>query len=300
MTSLAWQAPGSRRPRADAAARDAAIGDIDWTVPAPGSVSSFFPAPSGELAVVSLGDRALPRVVLVPGVTGSKEDFVLMLPLLAEAGFHVQSLDLAGQYQSHAAGPDPGQPFTYDLFARDLIAFLQTGPPAHLLGYSFAGLVAQLVTVERPDLVRSLALLSTPPLPGNGFRGMKWLGPVTPFASGPVGAALMIWGIMTNRNRVPPGRLEFVRSRFALTDRRSVEDVVALMKRAPDLRAPLRPLEIPKLVAAGTRDLWPARLHGRLADAIGAELRVYRTGHSPSETAPHQLTADLLDLYARA
>ncbi|GAB3633795.1 alpha/beta hydrolase [Microbacterium shaanxiense] len=291
----------SRSERASSAlpaTLDAALRDIDWTVPPPGSDVSRFSAPSGELAVLSLGDPGHPRVVLVPGATGSKEDFALMLPILAHAGYFVQSFDLAGQYQSHTAGAD--STYTYQLFVDDLIAFLESGGPAHLLGYSFAGTIAQLAAVHRPDLLRSLALLTTPPGVGNVFTSMRWLGPLAPITNARRAAALMIWGIMTNKNRVPPRRLAFVRSRFALTSRRSVEEIVGLMMVSPDLRSRLRNLPLPKLVAAGSRDLWPLSAHERFAQDIGAELRTYTTGHSPSETTPHQLSADLLDLYARA
>lgn len=290
----------SRSGRASlaAASLDAAIGDVDWTAPPVGSKSWRFSAPSGELAVVSVGDPQHPRVVLVPGATGSKEDFALMLPLLAQAGFFVQSFDLAGQYESHAAGADTA--YSYELFVGDLVAFLEAGAPAHLLGYSFAGTVAQLVAVRRPDLVLSLALLTTPPGVGNVFTSMKWLGRIAPFASPHRGAGLMIWGIVTNKNRVPPRRLQFVRARFALTSRRSVDEIVGLMMATPDLRSGVRALTVPKLVAAGSHDLWPLTAHERYARDIDADFRAYATGHSPSETTPHQLTADLLDLYARA
>ncbi|PQZ50955.1 MULTISPECIES: alpha/beta fold hydrolase [unclassified Microbacterium] len=290
--SRSGRAPGAP------ASLDAAIGDVDWTVPPEGSVRSWFSAPSGDLAVVSLGDPAQPRVVLVPGATGSKEDFALMLPLLARAGYFVQSFDIAGQYESHAAGANSA--YTYELFVADLIAFLDAGAPAHLLGYSFAGIVAQLVAIRRPDLVRSLTLLTTPPGSGNVFASMKWLGPLAPITTPHRGAGLMIWGIVTNKNRVPPRRLEFVRSRFALTSRRSVDEIVGLMMVAPDLRSRVRTLPIPKLVVAGSHDLWPLAAHARFAHDIDAEFRAYPTGHSPSETTPHQLTADLLDLYSRA
>ncbi len=292
--------------RVEAARRDAEIPhDIDWTIPAVGSVASRFAAPSGDLAVVSLGDPMAPRVVLVPGVSGSKEDFTLVLPLLAAAGFFVQSFDLAGNYESAGAAPPDAAdgtptPYSYELFADDLVAFLEDGAPAHLLGYSFAGTIAELVTVQRPDLVRSLTLLATPPEPGNGFRGVKILGPFTWMATGRVGAALMTWGIVTNKNKVPPSRLDFVRMRFEHTTRRSMEDIIRLMKRAPDLRPALREAPIPKLVAVGSHDLWPLRLHAELAERIGAELAVYETGHSPCETTPHQLAYDLLRLYAAA
>jgi alpha-beta hydrolase superfamily lysophospholipase len=45
------------------------------------------------------------RVVLVPGATGSKEDFRRVLPLLAAAGYRAESFDLAGQFESAGAGP---------------------------------------------------------------------------------------------------------------------------------------------------------------------------------------------------
>jgi pimeloyl-ACP methyl ester carboxylesterase len=288
-------------PPADEAERlDRALEDFDWTVPAAGSVASRFDAPSGSLAVVSLGDPSHPRIVLVPGVSGSKEDFVLMLPILARAGYFVQSLDLAGQYQSADAGPGPGGRYDYDLFAGDLAAFLEAGGAAHLLGYSFAGTIAQLVLARRPDLVRSLTLLAAPPDPGNGFRHVRGLGPFTWMAGGRIGAALMTWGIVTNKNHVPPRRLEFVRHRFAFTSRRSMEDIIRLMKRAPDLRAAVAAAAVPKLVAVGSHDLWPRERHAAFADRIGAALAVYPTGHSPCETAPNQLSRDLLALYASA
>ncbi|MEO8263469.1 MAG: alpha/beta hydrolase, partial [Pseudolysinimonas sp.] len=123
-------------PRDDAERRDRDLGDIDWTVPARGAVASRFAAPSGELAVVSLGDPSHERVLLAPGVSGSKEDFVLVAPLLADAGYYVQSYDLAGQYQSASAGPAAGKRYDWALFRDDMVALLEQGGPAHVLGYS--------------------------------------------------------------------------------------------------------------------------------------------------------------------
>ncbi|MFQ4147095.1 hypothetical protein AAGW05_00110 [Arthrobacter sp. LAPM80] len=69
-------------------------------------------------------------VAAPPGAAGSKEDFVLMMPIPARAGFFTLSYDLAGQYQSAAAGPenlDPEQPHDgYDLFVNDLVAVLHS------------------------------------------------------------------------------------------------------------------------------------------------------------------------------
>jgi pimeloyl-ACP methyl ester carboxylesterase len=251
----------------EAAELDAALPAIDWSALPAGAVRSRFAAPSGELAVVSLGDPAHPRVLLAPGVTGSKEDFILIMPAIAEVGYFVQAIDLAGQYESGAAGPARGGRYTYGLFVDDVIALLEDGGAAHLLGYSFAGTVAELVAVRRPDLVRSLVLLATPPDTGNGFAHMKRLGRLSGVVGARLGAFFMVSGIKLNATKVDPQRLA---------------------------------VDIPKLVAVGTHDLWPWERAQAQAERIGARFALYETGHSPSETAPHQLTRDLLALYAMA
>lgn len=295
---------GERRPVTggdDEAARlDAALPDIDWSVAPVGTVFSRFRAPSGELAVAALGDPADPRVVLIPGVTGSKEDFYLLAPILVAAGYYVQSFDLAGQYESADAGPVPGGHYTYGLLVADVVAFLRDGGPAHVLGYSFAGILSQLALVEHPELFRSLTLLTAPPEPGQSFRGVRIIGWLSWFATAHIGASLMIWGITTNKNKVSDSRLAFVRSRFALTRRSSVDDIVGLMKRVPDVRARVAASGIPLLVVTGDHDLWPTHLHAANAKALGARLAVYRTGHSPCETAPHQLGRDMIALFHEA
>ena len=109
----------------------------------------------------------------------------------------------------------------------------------------------------------------------------------------------MIWGIRSNVVRVAPNRIRFVRYRFRLTRRQSVRDIFGLMQHAPDLRPVLAAAALPKFVAVGEHDLWPLALHRRFAQAIGAKIAVYRGGHSPSETSPHQMSRDLIALYRR-
>ena len=107
-----------------ALALDLALPDRDWSVLPEGVRRRVFPAPSGDLALVEAGQEDGHRVVLIPGVTGSKEDFSLMLPLLAAAGFRGESFDLAGQYESAEAGPEnlhpPRRRYDHDLFVDDL------------------------------------------------------------------------------------------------------------------------------------------------------------------------------------
>lgn len=285
-----------------AARRDAELPDIDWALLPEGGVRARFEVPSGSLAGMTMGVPGNARVVLVPGVTGSKEDFSLMMPELAAAGFFVLSFDLAGQYESAAAGPEnlvpPRAHYDYELFINDLIAVLDTGAGAsHVVGYSFGAVIAQLAFSLRPELFKSLTLLSCPPEPGQSFRGVSRMGPFTRYANSRIGAALMIWGMRLNLTKAPAGRVSFVNYRFSFTRRQSVRDIVELMKSAPDLRQILADARLPKLVAVGEHDLWPLRLHSSFARAIGAQISVYRAGHSPCESSPHQLCRDLLGMY---
>jgi len=288
-----------------AVALDARIvqGDIDWAAPDPGAVPFRFDAPSGSLAAWSQGDPANPRVVLVAGATGSKEDFLLMAPPLARAGYFVQSYDMAGQYESADAGPSPSSGrWDFELYVGDMLAFLRDAgaTPAHLLGYSFAGILAQQIVADHPELVASLTLLTSPPMTGQVFRGVRFLGLASRVASSKVCAALMLWGIRRNVNGVNPARGKFVMARLRATKRASVDDIIDAMRHTPYLIEAIGRGGVPVLVATGDGDLWPVRTYAAYADAIGARLAVYRTGHSPCETTPHQLVADMLELFARS
>lgn len=285
----------------EALEKDLAIPDIDWHVFPAGTRRDRFRAPSGELARVRLGDPGAPRVVLVPGVAGSKEDFVRMFPLLADAGYLVEAYDIAGHYESAQAGPwnlaPPREHYDYPLYVDDLVAVLEDGDgPAHVLGYSFAGLVAELALAERPDLFRSLTLMSASPAVGQVFRGVKHIGPLSDMAPHRA-AGLILWGIRYNLNRTPPGRIAFVRERLGITPRGCIDDVIAIMMDTPDMLDAVAAADLPKLVAVGDNDLWPSSQHRAFAVRIGARIVEYPTGHAPCETTPHQLTRDLLALY---
>jgi pimeloyl-ACP methyl ester carboxylesterase len=64
--------------------------------------------------------------------------------------------------RGHGRTPDVDGPITFDLMAQDTIAFLETvvGKPAHLVGCSDGAIVALLVALRRPDLVRQLAFIA--------------------------------------------------------------------------------------------------------------------------------------------
>ena len=116
--------------------------------------------PIAELAAVPMwydergqGD---PLVLLHPG--GAGVDSRALAPNLeALSGlFHTY----APEQRAHGHTPDVTGPISYDVMARDTIAFIDliVGRPVYLLGCSDGAVVALTVALHRPDLVRRLVL----------------------------------------------------------------------------------------------------------------------------------------------
>jgi pimeloyl-ACP methyl ester carboxylesterase len=102
-----------------------------------------------------------PTVLMLPGYTGSKEDFAPLLDPLSDNGFRGAAVDLPGQYES--AGP--ADEYAYSSRAlgavmADLIASLPG--PVVVIGHSFGGLVAR-AAVLAGAAVTGLVLLSSGP-----------------------------------------------------------------------------------------------------------------------------------------
>jgi pimeloyl-ACP methyl ester carboxylesterase len=72
--------------------------------------------------------------------------------------FHVYTPERRG----HGHTPDVEGPITYQLMADDTVAFLDrvVGRPADLVGHSDGAVVALLVAMQRPDLVKRLVMIS--------------------------------------------------------------------------------------------------------------------------------------------
>ena len=112
--------------------------------------------PTAELPTVAMwyderghGD---PCVLLHPGGAGvDSRAMGAALAALAEV-FHVY----APEQRGHGRTADVAGPISYELMARDTIAFIETviGRPVHLAGCSDGAVVALVVALRRPDLVR--------------------------------------------------------------------------------------------------------------------------------------------------
>lgn len=140
------------------------------TLPACASAGRLATA-RGEFAVLRGEPSGAVRgtALLVPGFTGSKEDFIALLEPLAAAGFRTVALDQRGQYET--GGPADRDAYALPELGRDLTAVTEALAPAgplHLLAHSFGGFVAREAMLSAPAGPlpwASLTLLSTGPGP---------------------------------------------------------------------------------------------------------------------------------------
>ena len=88
-------------------------------------------------------------MLLIPGFTGSKEDFAPLLPLLAAAGWRTATYDQRGQFETPGS---LGDDFSLEGFAADAVSvaaqLFGSTEPVHLVGHSFGGLVAVEAAID--------------------------------------------------------------------------------------------------------------------------------------------------------
>jgi pimeloyl-ACP methyl ester carboxylesterase len=260
------------------------------------------PTTRGALAALRADGEGSP-VLLVPGFTGSKEDFIAVLAPIAGAGHPVVTYDQRGQFES--TGPD--DPSTYDVatLAEDLLEVVASlGGPVHLLGHSFGGLVSRAATIAAPDAVRSLTLLDSGPaaIPHPSASNVALLAQVLPGMDLPtIWAAKRQMEAPHEPEPPPPHIEEWLRKRFLANSpaclKRMAEQLLTELDRSDELAA----LDLPVLVAYGeTDDAWPAATQADMAVRLGAATAVITgAGHSPAADRPEATAAALLEFWAK-
>jgi len=141
--------------------------------------------------------------VFVHGLAGSATNWTDLAGLLA-VRMPGLALDLPGFGRS--APPHEGYDFTLAAHAETVVRFVEGlgQGPVHLIGNSFGGTIALSVAAARPDLVRTLTLVSpaVPDLRPNPRRTSDPLVPLT-YLPGPVGRRCReLLAAMTPRERV--------------------------------------------------------------------------------------------------
>ncbi|MEV5798960.1 alpha/beta fold hydrolase [Streptomyces collinus] len=136
-------------------------------VPPPGARAYALRTARGEFAVVDapVADGVEPRGValLLPGFTGSKEDFNPLHVPLAERGYRTVAVDGRGQYESD--GPEEDQSaYAQEELARDVLAQAEAvGTPVHLLGHSLGGQISRAAVLLDHSPFLSLTLMASGP-----------------------------------------------------------------------------------------------------------------------------------------
>lgn len=96
-------------------------------------------------------------LVLIHGLSDNSSVWANIIPKMSTQ-YHIIALDLRG----HGESEKPNMRYTIQLFSEDVLCCLQKLriPNAHILGLSLGAAVAQQLTLDHPERIRSLILLS--------------------------------------------------------------------------------------------------------------------------------------------
>lgn len=250
-----------------------------------------------------------PIALLVPGYTGSKEDFAPLLDPIADAGIEPIAIDLPGQYES--AGPvelEAYLPASLGGLVAELVGKLAAdGRPILLLGHSYGGLVARGAVLAGAP-VRGLTLLSSGPgeLPVGPRR--KMLDLTEPVLRDHGVEALSefrraMYENDPNWRKLPLALRDFLTDRFRATSAECLLGMAVGLRTEPDLVDSLaRQLEsngASCLVSCGAEDdAWPIAAQRDMAERLDADFAVISGArHSPAVENPEGLLGVLLSTW---
>jgi pimeloyl-ACP methyl ester carboxylesterase len=231
------------------------------------------------------------QVLLVPGYTGSKEDFAPLLDPLAAAGFAATAMDLPGQYES--PGPADPDDYTPSRLAESVIEVARSlGEPVHLLGHSFGGLVARAAVLAAPDAFASLVLMCSGPA-GIGGDRRALIEQLEPVLATSGLAAVYAASLAASRAQAgyvePPAPLAaFLERRFLAGAPAMLQGMGQALRAEPDRVADLAAVPLPKLVIYGENDdAWPVTVQDDMARRLQAPVDVIAgAAHSPAVENP--------------
>lgn len=265
--------------------------------------------PDGPVAVLdtAASDAVTPAgdVLLVPGFTGSKEDFAPILGGLSAAGFRTVSMDLPGQHES--PGPADRSAYAVEVLGHAVLAVAGAVAegPVHLLGHSFGGLVTRAAAIAAPERLRSLVLLGSGPSAIGGVRAerLRTLRPLLETGGMPaVYAAMEEYDRLNSGNEVTSPELDdFLRRRFLASSADGLRGMGEALESEPDRVPELRATGLPVLVAYGEGDdAWQPAVQADMAARLGAQHAVIAGAmHSPAIEQTDRTVAVLTEFWSR-
>jgi pimeloyl-ACP methyl ester carboxylesterase len=263
---------------------------------------------TGPVAVLDSAATAELRgtALLLPGYTGTKEDFVDILDPLAARGFRVVAMDQPGQYQS--PGPTDYLAYTPDWLGSVACAVAQTldTGPIHLLGHSFGGLSARAAVIAKPELFASLTLLDSGPakLGGGRTAQIDILEPL--YESGGIEAVYNQLEQLAMADPAwktrPQALKDFLRTRFVGSTAASLRGMGTSLVTEPDRVDELRATGVRVLVAYGEHDdAWSPKTQAEMAERLGAPREMIPGAiHSPAVEATDAVVKVLDDFWSQA
>lgn len=272
-------------------------------LPLPGGTRRLqVPVPGGPLAALEHDGAGVP-VVLVPGFTGSKEDFRLVLAPLAAAGRRTIAIDQRGQYESK--GPDDPAAYTVEALAADVLALLDELDlgPVHLVGHSFGGLVCRSAVLKRPEAVRSFTLMCSGPqaLTGPRVDLLPFLAPVLEQGGMPalVDAVEALGADDPRTQSLSPEVRQFLRVRMLESSPAGLLAMADGLTGEPDRVDELRATGVPLLVLHGEADdAWSPAVQADMAQRLGARYVVVPDAvHSPAVENPGPTAKAMNDFF---
>jgi pimeloyl-ACP methyl ester carboxylesterase len=260
--------------------------------------------------------------LLIPGFTGSKEDFLPILEPLASAGRRVYAVDQRGQYQSPHA-PDRGGYAPAEL-AADVLAMADAVAPdgegVHLVGHSMGGLIAREAVLKRGAAFPSLTLLGSGPAALGGERAAT-LGDLLAVLDPGNGSApddqaalndlvRQIWRDQLEPQARADGTTDhiiaFLRERTLRTCPLHyiviARFLLDCLDRTEDLAKAAAAACLPVTVVYGENDdAWPTHEQDEMARRLGADrICIPGAAHSPAVEAPMTTASILTDFWNAA
>jgi len=271
------------------------------------------PCARGTFAVLEAFPEAgaceLGTALLVPGYTGSKEDFLPILGELADGGRRVLAVDQRGQYQT----PGPDDPAAYDLaeLGKDIVDLMDVTGAVHLLGHSFGGLVAREAVLAASEPPASFTLMSSGPSALPGDRG----GYLRNFLSA-VDDALTVEDLTARitqmwhaslkpqaiaRGAAPP-IVDFLQDRMLHNSPVGLVAMARHLLATDDRTEDLAKADVPVFVLYGENDdAWPTDVQEDMAALLGARREcIPGAAHSPAVEAPATTAHALTDFWDAA
>ncbi|WP_420035443.1 alpha/beta fold hydrolase [Streptomyces sp. cg28] len=245
-------------------------------------------------------------VLLLPGFTGSKEDFISLHGPLGAAGYRTVAVDGRGQYETPGPADDEA-PYAQAELAQDVLAQVAAldVPRVHLLGHSLGGLVARAAVIADPAPFASLTLMASGPaaVTEPQQQRVKLLqGALATLDMAEVWEAIQALDAADDVADVRgDDARDDLRRRWMLNSPAQLIATGHQLCTEPDRVVELAALAPAVHVLSGERDdTWPVPLLDDMARRLGAERSVI-TGaeHSPNTDRPLETAAALASFWDR-